>query len=183
MQLLSPFAQHPCVVVRWLCTRHEHCSVLPRLWALIPPSDDGASVQQRQGDGRRAWPLTSCKTLLSSFIYKVDQQKSFSLSVLQAFLTCHCLGMTWVASEGCSWQFPHPAASTGTSHSIPLLCDTAVVLVVPCTLSGDPGPHGHVQHLPWPSEDLGHENAKRNAGYWSRMSFKVPSNPTHPVIL
>lgn len=34
-------------------------------------------------------------------------------------------------------------------------------------------PHtGHVQHLPWPSGDLDHGNAKRYVGCWSRMSIQ-----------
>lgn len=64
------------------------------------------------------------KTLLSSFIYKTDQQKSFSLSVLKAFVACHCLRRTWGASEGCSRWFPHPAfthciQAQGVLHSMP----------------------------------------------------------------
>lgn len=106
--------------------------MLPGLGALIPP----------RADGRCAWPLTCHKTLLPSFIYKMDQQKSFSLSALQA---SHCLGRAWVASEGCWWWFPHPA---GGCHTPSLLCDTAVTLGVPHPLCGDLGPRGCLQHLP-----------------------------------
>lgn len=42
-------------------------------------------------------------THLSRFAYEMDQQKSSSLSVLQALLTCHCLARAWVALGGCSW--------------------------------------------------------------------------------
>lgn len=40
---------------------------------------------------------------------------------------------------------------------------TTITLVVPYTYRGDPGPRGHIQYLPLPSEDLDHGSPKRYA--------------------